>query len=156
SSAPSNSFPFHQALWLGQGAFFLGAHLKIAVVGCGALGSYYGGQLCRARPERHFLLPSSYASVRRHGLPRPRQEGDLNARTRCARAPEDTGACGLILIGLNATANDQFPRLLPPLVQAHTAVLTLQNGLGNEERLAELFVPRQILGGLCFVCLNRV
>jgi 2-dehydropantoate 2-reductase len=35
-------------------------------------------------------------------------------------------------------------------------VLTLQNGLGNEEQLARLFPPEQILGGLCFVCLNRL
>src|SRR5207247_5103470 len=49
-----------------------------------------------------------------------------------------------------------FPNLLPPLVGPQTAVLTLQNGLGNEEVLAALFPPAQILGGLCFVCLNRV
>ena len=35
-------------------------------------------------------------------------------------------------------------------------MVTLQNGLGNEEQLARLFPPEQILGGLCFVCLNRV
>jgi 2-dehydropantoate 2-reductase len=35
-------------------------------------------------------------------------------------------------------------------------VLTLQNGLGNEEQLAELFPDTRIMGGLCFVCLNRV
>jgi 2-dehydropantoate 2-reductase len=34
-------------------------------------------------------------------------------------------------------------------------VLTLQNGLGNEEALAKLFPIEQIMGGLCFVCLNR-
>src|SRR5262249_40217131 len=50
----------------------------------------------------------------------------------------------------------QFSQLLPPLVGPQTAVLTLQNGLGNEETLAELICPEQILGGLCFVCLNRV
>jgi 2-dehydropantoate 2-reductase len=60
------------------------------------------------------------------------------------------------LIGLKTSANDQFPRLLPPLVGPRTAVVTLQNGLGNEEDLARLFPPEQILGGLCFVCLNRV
>jgi 2-dehydropantoate 2-reductase len=57
---------------------------------------------------------------------------------------------------LKATANDQFPKLLPPLVGPHTAVVTLQNGLGNEEDLAALFPSTQILGGLCFVCLNRL
>ena len=45
---------------------------------------------------------------------------------------------------------------MPPLVGPGTAVLTLQNGLGNEEQLARLFPPEQILGGLCFVCLNRL
>src|SRR5262249_19278195 len=51
---------------------------------------------------------------------------------------------------------DQFPNLLLPLVSQRTAVLTLQNGLGNEEALAQLFPAEQIMGGLCFVCLNRV
>ena len=49
-----------------------------------------------------------------------------------------------------------FARLLPPLVGPHTAVLTLQNGLGNEEQLARLFPADQVLGVLCFVCLNRI
>jgi 2-dehydropantoate 2-reductase len=70
--------------------------------------------------------------------------------------PDEIGAADLILIGLKTTANEQFGRLLPPLVAPHTAVLTLQNGLGNEEQLAQLFPPAQILGGLCFVCLNRI
>jgi 2-dehydropantoate 2-reductase len=61
-----------------------------------------------------------------------------------------------VLIGLKTTANDQFPKLLPPLVGPQTAVVTLQNGLGNAEQLARLFSPEQILSGLCFVCLNRL
>jgi 2-dehydropantoate 2-reductase len=46
--------------------------------------------------------------------------------------------------------------LLPPLVGKATAVLTLQNGLGNEEFIAKIVPSEQILGGLCFVCLNRI
>ena len=69
--------------------------------------------------------------------------------------PEEIGPCDVVLIGLKTTANAEFPRLLPPLVGPATAVLTLQNGLGNEEQLAKLFPSEQILGGLCFVCLNR-
>ena len=38
----------------------------------------------------------------------------------------------------------------------HSAVMTLQNGLGNETRLAALVGAEKVLGGLCFVCLNRV
>ena len=61
-----------------------------------------------------------------------------------------------MLIGLKTTANAALATLLPALVGRETALLTLQNGLGNEEQLAELFGPERVLGGLCFVCLNRV
>jgi 2-dehydropantoate 2-reductase len=130
--------------------------MKIAVVGCGAVGSYYGAMLSRAGQDVHFLLRSDYAEVRRHGVSIRSPKGDFNARPRAARTPEEIGVCDLVIIALKTTANGEFPRLLPPLVGPATAVLTLQNGLGNEEALAQLFPPAQILGGLCFVCLNRV
>jgi 2-dehydropantoate 2-reductase len=130
--------------------------MKIAVVGCGALGSYYGGKLCRDGQEVHFLLRSDYEIVRRRGVKVLSPEGDFHFNPRCAFSPEEIGLADLVLIGLKSTANDQFPRLLPPLVGPHTAVLTLQNGLGNEEALEKLFPAEQILGGLCFVCLNRL
>ena len=104
----------------------------------------------------HFLLRSDYDAVRQKGVTIRSLEGDFHVQPRCARTPEEIGVCDLVLIGLKTTANDQFPKLLPPLVGPHTAVVTLQNGLGNEEQLARLFPPEQILGGLCFVCLNRV
>jgi 2-dehydropantoate 2-reductase len=130
--------------------------MKIAVVGCGALGSFYGGKLGRAGQDVHFLLRSDYEVVRRQGVKVISPDGDFHFHPRCARAPEEIGVSDLVLIGLKTTANDQFPRLLPPLVGPRTAVLTLQNGLGNEEALEKLFPAEQILGGLCFVCLNRL
>lgn len=130
--------------------------LKVAVVGCGALGSYYGARLLRAGAPVHFLLRSDYDAVRRRGLRVLSPEGDFHVHPRCARAPEEIGPCDLVLIGLKTTANGEFPRLLPPLVGPDTAVLTLQNGLGSEEALAALFGPERVLGGLCFVCLNRL
>ena len=41
--------------------------MKIAILGCGALGSYYGARLCRAGQEVHFLLRSDYEAVSRDG-----------------------------------------------------------------------------------------
>ena len=83
-------------------------------------------------------------------------EGDFRYQPKCARTPEEIGTSDLVLIGLKTTANDQFEKLLTPLVGPDTAILTLQNGLGNEEQLAKLFGKEKVLGGLCFVCLNRV
>ncbi len=130
--------------------------MKIGVVGCGALGSYYGAKLCRDGHTVHFLLRSDYEVVRRRGVLIRSPEGDFHVNPKCARTAEEIGACDVVLIGLKTTANDIYPTLLPPLVAPRSAVVTLQNGLGNEERLAELFPPQQILGGLCFVCLNRL
>lgn len=130
--------------------------MKIGVVGPGAVGSYYGAKLWRDGHEVHFLLRSDYEIVRRRGVKIKSVEGDFHANPRAAKTPEEIGVCDLVLIALKTTANEQFPKLLPPLVGEKTAVMTLQNGLGNEEVLAKLFPAEQILGGLCFVCLNRI
>jgi 2-dehydropantoate 2-reductase len=130
--------------------------MKIAVVGCGAVGSYYGARLCRAGQDVHFLLRSDYDAVRQRGVTIRSIEGDFHVQPGCARTPDEIGVCDVVLIGLKTTANDHFPKLLPSLVGPPTAVVTLQNGLGNTEQLARLFLPEQILSGLCFVCLNRV
>jgi len=130
--------------------------MKIAVVGCGAVGSYYGARLCRAGQDVHFLLRSDYDAVRRNGVTIRSVDDDFHVQPGCAQTPEEIGECDVVLIALKTTANDQFPKLLPPLAGPRTAVITLQNGLGNEEQLACLFPAEQILGGLCFVCLNRV
>jgi 2-dehydropantoate 2-reductase len=130
--------------------------MKIAVVGCGAIGSYYGAKLGLSGQPTHFLLRTDYEAVRRNGVLIRGSEGDVRYQPECARTPEEIGTSGLVLIGLKTTANDQFERLLKPLVGPSTAILTLQNGLGNEEQLAKLFGAEKVLGGLCFVCLNRV
>jgi 2-dehydropantoate 2-reductase len=61
-----------------------------------------------------------------------------------------------VIVTLKATANDQLESLIAPLVKEETKILTMQNGLGNEEHLAELFGPQRILGGLAFVCIHRL
>lgn len=129
--------------------------MNVVVVGCGALGSYYGACLQRVGHAVTFLLRSDYEAVRTLGVRIHSHAGDFTAHPRCVRTPEESGPADLVLIGLKTTANDQFARLLGPLVGPPTAVLTLQNGLGNEAALAALFPAEQILGGLCFVCLNR-
>lgn len=130
--------------------------MKIGVVGPGAVGSYYGAKLWRDGHEVHFLLRSDYEVVRRRGVRIKSVEGDFHANPRAARTPEEIGICDLVVIALKTTANDLFPQLLPPLIGQNTVVLTLQNGLGSEEKLAALFGAERVMGGLCFVCLNRI
>src|ERR1035438_7130266 len=108
-------------------------HVKIAVVGCGAVGSYYGAKLARAGHEVYFLLRTDYETVRRQGVFIHSPTGDFQVRPRCAQSTGEIGVAELVLIGLKSTANERFAELLPPLVGPATAVLTLQNGLGRSE-----------------------
>ena len=130
--------------------------MKIGVVGCGALGSFYGARLSRSGEEVHFLLRSDYDAVRRAGVEIRSVDGDFRVRPAVARQPEEIGKCDLVLVALKTTANEHLRRLVTPLAGPETSVLTLQNGLGNEEALAAVVGPEPVLGGLCFVCLNRV
>jgi 2-dehydropantoate 2-reductase len=130
--------------------------MKIAVVGCGAVGSYYGARLAAAGQETHFLLRSDFEAVSANGVSVQSPLGDFNVRVACAKTPSKIGPCDLALVALKTTANDQIESLLAPLLKPDTVVVTLQNGLGNEEWLARRVRPENVMGGLCFVCLNRI
>ena len=132
--------------------------LRIAVVGTGAVGGYYGAKLAYYGRDVHFLIRSEAerAVVRRFGIQIKSKQGNFRvAKVRAYSATSGIGPCDLVLIALKATANSALSDLLPPLLGPGTLLLTLQNGLGNEEFLAERFGAERVLGGLCFVCLNK-
>lgn len=129
---------------------------KIGVVGSGAIGGYYGGMLAHAGEDVHFLMRSDLETVRRDGLTIHTCGKTLRLpHVACAGTPDEIGPCDLVLIALKATANRVLETLLPPLLGPHTALLTLQNGLGNEEFLASRWGTERVMGALCFVCINR-
>ncbi len=140
---------------------------KIGVIGAGALGIFYGGRLYRARFDVHFYVRSGYDVVRTEGYIVHSCDGDFAIRPPVYPTPSDLGRCDLVLIGLKTFANDKLPELLGPICDSNTVVLTLQNGLGNEEAIARALVTsgihsdaeqaaRQIIGGTAFLCSNRV
>jgi len=130
--------------------------MRIAIVGAGALGLYYGALLQRSGEDVHFLLRRDYDAITRHGLRIYSINGDFTLpHVRGYRTPEEIGPVDLVLVGLKAFANDSYARLIGPLVGEGTQILTLQNGLGNEEALAELFGNERIIGGVAFLCSNR-
>jgi len=130
---------------------------RIAVIGAGAVGCYYGGKLAAAGHDVRFLMRADLETVRAQGLTL-RSVGETEVRfpvTACA-TPEEIGPVDLVIIALKATSNAALETLLPPLLHETTALVTLQNGLGNEAFLAERFGAGRVMGALCFVCLNRV
>lgn len=131
--------------------------LKVAIIGSGAVGGYYGALLAASGQDVHFLMRADLDAVRRNGLRIQRTEGELLIHPAQAfGSTQEIGPCDLVIVALKATANESLPKLIPPLLGENTLILTLQNGLGNEAFLSRHFGAERALGGLCFICLNRI
>lgn len=129
---------------------------RIAIVGSGSIGLYYGGRLALAGNDVRFLVRSDRDAIHHRGI--FLKEGDSEDVVYPAQGyatAEELGPVDLVLITLKTTANDQLASLLPPLVHANTLVVTLQNGLGNEDLLATLVPAENVVGGLCFIASTR-
>jgi len=129
---------------------------RVAVLGAGALGLYYGARLAKAGVDVHFLVRSGRAAVLARGIriKEPAERLHLK-RVQAYGSTEEIGPCDLVLVALKATDNSALARLLPPLLGPATLVLTLQNGLGVEEPVANIVGPDRVMGALCFIASER-
>lgn len=132
---------------------------RIAILGSGALGLYYGGRLARAGHDVTFIARSDVEHVRAHGVVVKVTDGDFALpadRVKVVASPVACGPVDLVVVTLKATANEHLPALLPPLLHAGTTVLNLQNGIGVDEPVAAIAGPTNTVGGICFICVNRI
>lgn len=132
------------------------APLSIAVIGTGAIGGFYGGLLARAGHRVQFLARSDYAALRDHGL--TLELGDETRRfpVEVFRETAPMAVPEYLLLTGKATANDIFAKQIQPLVGPNTTLVCLQNGMGPTDFFADAFGKEKIIGGLCFVCVNRI
>ncbi|MFZ9937484.1 MAG: 2-dehydropantoate 2-reductase [Luteolibacter sp.] len=130
---------------------------NVAVVGAGAVGLYYGGRLAEAGGDIRFLVRSDHDALKSHGLRVDSVHGSFHLPApKVFQSSGDIGPVDLVIVTWKATANGRLTEVLPPLLHGRTEVLTLQNGLGNCEAIAAIAGPERVLGGQCFVCINRI
>ncbi|WP_088893584.1 putative 2-dehydropantoate 2-reductase [Leptolyngbya ohadii] len=128
-----------------------------AVIGTGALGGFYGARLQQAGCEVHFLLRSDYEVVRQKGLVVKSIDGDFTLpQVNAYRDVAEMPACDVVIVALKTTQNDLLPELLPSIVKPGGVVLVLQNGLGIEPEVAEIVGSHRVMGGMCFLCSNKI
>lgn len=120
----------------------------ITVVGPGAMGLMHAAYLARHgldvvlldhRPDRADRLAAS-------GIRLETEEGDWQVQVPC-RAQADFGPARLVIVFVKAYATRPALLHARPLIGPETALLTLQNGLGNLEILQEFQSPEQVLAG---------
>ncbi len=135
--------------------------LRYGVVGTGAVGGFYGIRLAHAGADVQFLLRRGASEVSRHGLLLTSPEGDLHLPTvHVAARWAELEPCDVLIVAVKATANaevlDQLARHAQRVVVPGGGVLLIQNGIGAEPAYARAAPGREVLGGLAFLCANRV
>lgn len=134
-----------------------GSPRRVAVIGAGAVGCYYGARLAQAGHEVHFLMRSDYEAVREHGLEVRSKDGDFHLdKPLVHRTPEEIGPVDWVVCALKATAVQDARDLIARCLGEDTRILLLMNGLGLENTFAEWFGAERIFGGLAFTCINRL
>jgi 2-dehydropantoate 2-reductase len=125
--------------------------MRIAVVGTGAVGGYFGGRLAQAGEDVVFLVRGAHlCAIQEDGLRVESVDGDFAIRP--AQATDDPAAIGPVDLVLLAVKGWQVPQAIEtmrPLVGPGTFVVPLLNGVEAPEQLAAAFGAHRILGGLC-------
>jgi 2-dehydropantoate 2-reductase len=130
---------------------------RYAVIGTGAIGGFYGAKLQQAGFDVHFLLNRDYQWVRDRGLVIESVNGDFSLpEVNAYQQPQKMPKCDVVIVALKTTANHLLPELLPPVVKENGVVVLLQNGLGAEEEVAQIVGSDRVMGGLCFICSNKI
>jgi 2-dehydropantoate 2-reductase len=130
-----------------------GTHLKIAVLGAGALGCAIGGTLAGDGHEV-ILISRNRAhvdAIRSRGLLMRHPEGDRTVRAQAAIDASGLGPMDLVIVLVKSFDTRSAMVAALNLVGPETTVLSLQNGLGHEEILAELVGREQVIGGKTYV-----
>lgn len=128
-----------------------------AIVGLGAIGGYYGARLAAAGHEVHFVARSDHDHVRRHGLVVESPGGDVRLTDVSVFASTaEVPPVDVVVLATKTGGDVDVAALLGPLVGEGTIVIPLQNGLGIEASLAAAFPHATVVGGMCFVCSNKV
>ena len=129
--------------------------MKYGVIGTGAIGGYYGARLAQSEQEVHFLLHSDYEYVKANGLQVDSCDGSFHLdRPFVYNDTADMPPCDVVLVCLKSVNNHKLRELLPPLLKAegNTLVVLIQNGIGIEADVQEMFPGLQLVAGLAFIC----
>lgn len=127
--------------------------MRIAVIGTGAVGGYFGAKLAHAGHEVAFVARGRHLqALCANGLHVTSPNGDLNVKS--ALCTDDTtivGAVDLILFCVKSYDTEAAAEQIKPLVAERTRILSLQNGVDNPDKLAGVFKPGQILPAVVYV-----
>lgn len=127
--------------------------MKIAVMGTGGVGGYFGARLAAGGQEVHCIARGAHLqAIRNSGLRVLTPAGEIQTRpAQVTDDPADVGVCDLVLFGVKLWDTAAAAQAIRPLVGPHTAVVSFQNGVIKDDILRSVLGSQAVAGGVCYV-----
>lgn len=127
--------------------------MRIAVMGTGGVGGYFGARLALAGCDVAFVARGAHlAALRQRGLRVLSAAGDLHVeRVNATDDPRDVGPVDLVLFGVKLWDTEDAARQVVPMVRPGTAVVSFQNGVQKDEVLRRVLGEQVVVGGTCYI-----
>jgi len=130
--------------------------MKIAMMGAGGVGGFYGARLQQAGHEVTFIARGAHAAAMRTGGLRVQSAlGDLHLpQVSVATDPREVGPVDLVVMAVKLWDTEAAAEAIKPMIGAHTVVVSLQNGVDKDETLATVVGRDHVLGGVTYILAN--
>ncbi len=127
--------------------------MRIAIMGSGAVGGYFGAKLVEAGHDVVFIARGGHLeAMRKTGLRILSPNGDLHIqRATYTDSPTEAKAVDLVLFCVKSYDTETAAATMDPLIGAATIILSLQNGVDNPAKLAGLWGTERILAGVAYI-----
>jgi 2-dehydropantoate 2-reductase len=130
--------------------------MRIAIMGAGAVGAYFGAQLAQAGHEVHFVARGAQlAALRERGL--EIRAGASSLVLSNVQATDRAGTLGpvdLVLFCVKLYDCETAARACLPLLGPDTMLLTLQNGVESIDLVSPIIGPERVLGGVTYIVVS--
>jgi 2-dehydropantoate 2-reductase len=126
--------------------------MKVAVFGTGGIGGYFGGRLALAGADVHLIARGAHLeALRTSGLRVTSSKGDLQVDLPATDDPSQIGPCDYVLFSVKSFDTDDTALQLRTLMGGETAILSFQNGVDNEEKIARVVGREHVMGGAAYI-----
>ena len=131
--------------------------MKIAVIGTGAVGGYFGAKIAHAGYDVSFLARGEHLkAIRANGLTVKSIMGDFKVeQVKATDKIEEIGFSDLVILGVKAWQVKEIAKRLKSIIKDDTVILPLQNGVLAADELKEQIDEKHIVGGLCRIISKR-
>ena len=130
--------------------------MRLVIVGAGGTGGYFGAKLARSGEDVTFLARGAhFEAIRENGIRiRSAVEGDWQIPVRAVETLQGQPSADLVLFCVKSFDTESAAELIKPVIDPNTAVLSVQNGVDNEETIGRILGPGHVMGGVAYVFSN--